>query len=136
MRTPVEEARHAYGCLELVLFNPLLAAAFWDFRLCTSRPVARAKLIQTGQLFDGVIVWARVNAWVESQPMPLADCGLSKFRVKIPKIHLFETKSHTRRALSRLSMAMWRSEGVQCYYVAIREPLLACGVLGRDKGAA
>jgi len=30
------------------LLNPLLAAAFLDFRIRTSRPVARAKLIQMG----------------------------------------------------------------------------------------
>lgn len=29
-------------------FNPSLTAAFWDFRFRTSRPVARAKLIQMG----------------------------------------------------------------------------------------
>jgi len=30
------------------LINPLLAAAFLDFRFLISRPVARAKLIQMG----------------------------------------------------------------------------------------
>ena len=36
--------------------NPLLAAAFLDFPFCTSRPVARAKLIQIGQLFHSIVV--------------------------------------------------------------------------------
>jgi len=113
--------------------NLLLSAEFLDFRFCTSRPVARAKLIQMGQLFHSIVVWARENAWVESQPMSLAGCGLSQFRAKMPEIHLFQTKSHTRHALSWSSMAMWMGEGVQCYHVATIEPLLACGVLGRGK---
>jgi hypothetical protein len=82
-------------------FNPLLAAAFLDFPFCTSRPVARAKLIQIGQLFHSIVVWTQENAWVESQPMSLAGYGLRRFEAKTPEIHYFQTKSHTRRALSR-----------------------------------
>ena len=55
-----------------------------------------------------------------SQPMSLAGCGLRRFEAKMAEIHLFQTKSHTRRSLFWLNVAM-------------REPLLACGVLSRDK---
>jgi hypothetical protein len=65
--------------------------------------------------------------------MSLAGCGLRRFEAKMAEIHLFQTKSHTRRALSRPSMSMWMSKRTQCYHVAMREPLLACGVLSRDK---
>jgi hypothetical protein len=107
-----------------------------DFRFCTSRPVARAQLIQMGQLFDGIVIWAREIAWIENQSMSPAGCGHSQFRAKMPEIHLFQAKSHTRCALSRSSMAMWRGQGVQCYHVATIEPLISCGALGRGKVAA
>jgi hypothetical protein len=54
----------------------------------------------------------------------------------MPEIHLFQTNSHTRGAWSRSNVAMWRGEGVQCYHVAVREPLLACGALAQDKVGA
>ena len=65
--------------------------------------------------------------------MPLAGCGLRRFEAKTAQIHLFQTKSHTRRSLSRSNVAMWRGKRAQCYHVAMRELLLACGVLSRDK---
>ena len=65
--------------------------------------------------------------------MPLAGCGLRRFEAQMAEIHLFQTQSHTRGAWSRSNVAMWRGERAQCYHVAVREPLLACRVLGRDK---
>ena len=65
--------------------------------------------------------------------MSLAGCGLRRFEAKMAEIHLFQTKSHTLRSLFRSSVAMWRGKRAQCYHVAMRELLLACRVLGRDK---
>ena len=65
--------------------------------------------------------------------MPLAGCGLRHFEAKTAEIHLFLTKSHTQHSLSWSSVAMWRGKRAQCYHVAMRELLLACRVLGRDK---
>jgi hypothetical protein len=65
--------------------------------------------------------------------MSLAGCGLRRFEAKMSKIHLFQTKSHTRRALSQSSMAMWRGKRARCYHVAMKEMLLSCGVLAWDR---
>ena len=65
--------------------------------------------------------------------MLLAGCGLRRFEAKMAEIHLFETKSHTRRSLFWLNVAMWRDKRTQYYHVAMRELLLACRVLAWDK---
>jgi len=65
--------------------------------------------------------------------MSLAGCGLRRFEGKMADIHHIQTKSHTRRALSRSSVAMWRDKRAQSYHVAMRELLLSCGALARDK---
>jgi hypothetical protein len=65
--------------------------------------------------------------------MLLAGCGLRRFEAKMAEIHLFETKSHTRRSLFWLNVAMWRDKRTQYYHVAMGELLLSFRVLGRDK---
>ena len=65
--------------------------------------------------------------------MPSAGCGLRRCEAKMDEIHLFQTKSLTRRALSRPSVSMWRDKRARCYHVTLREPLLACGALAWDK---
>ena len=65
--------------------------------------------------------------------MSLAGCGLMSCEAKMPEIHLFQAKSHTRGALSRLNVAMWRGKRAQCYHVAMRERLLSCRVLSRGE---
>jgi len=65
--------------------------------------------------------------------MSLAGCGLRRFEAKMAEIHLFQTKSHTRRSLFWLNVAMWRGKRTQGYHVAMRELLLSCRVLGQDK---
>ena len=65
--------------------------------------------------------------------MSSTDCGLRRSEAKMAEILLFQTKSHTRRVLSRSCWAMWRSKRPQCYHVAMRKLLLSCRVQGRDK---
>ena len=65
--------------------------------------------------------------------MPLAGWGVRRFRAQMPEIHIFQSESHTRGASSRSNVVMWRSKRVQCYHVAMREPLLVCGVRGRGQ---
>jgi hypothetical protein len=63
----------------------------------------------------------------------LRAVDLDVLQSKMAEIHLFQTKSHTRRSLSQSRVAMWRSKRVQCYHVAMRELLLSCEGLARDK---
>jgi len=49
-----------------------------------------------GQLFYCIVVWARENAWVESQPISLTGCGLRRFEgnggISIGLPHLEDSK--------------------------------------------